>query len=198
MNQGGALVEATLRAVDPNVSYKGVHASRGKITRAQPIASLTEQGRIHHVGNFPELEEQLCNYDGSGERADRLDAFVHAMTFLSEGEGVFDLLSWAKDLSPSPFVSSEPGSVTQSHSGRRTHSRFSPRRRPASAKSGASRSWSPQRSSRRDHRRCRSPAQPSAKCGSACTDRVDVQLFFCKMCFVSLRDGADDLSQRPK
>lgn len=93
-NQGGAMVEATIRAVDANVSYKGVHASKGKITRAQPIASLTEQGRVHHVGLFPELEEQLCSYNGEGESPDRLDAYVHGMTLLSEGSNVFGWLDW--------------------------------------------------------------------------------------------------------
>jgi predicted phage terminase large subunit-like protein len=96
MNQGGQLVEATIRAVDPNVSYRGVHASRGKITRAQPIASLTEQGKVHHVGYFAELEEQLTSYNGDGESPDRLDAFVHAMTALSEGGGAFGVLELLK------------------------------------------------------------------------------------------------------
>jgi len=95
INQGGAMVEQTIRAVDANVSYRGVHASRGKITRAQPIASLTEQGKVHHVGVFPELEEQLCSYSGEGESPDRLDAFVHAMLFLSEGTNVYGWLDWA-------------------------------------------------------------------------------------------------------
>jgi phage terminase large subunit-like protein len=86
-NQGGALVEQTIRTVDPNVSYKGVHASRGKITRAEPIAALAEQHRIHHVGAFPELEDQLCSFAGGpGKSPDRLDAFVWAMTELMLGE----------------------------------------------------------------------------------------------------------------
>jgi phage terminase large subunit-like protein len=49
-NQGGVMVEMTLRAVDPNVSYKGVHAARGKLVRAEPIAALFEQRRCHVVG----------------------------------------------------------------------------------------------------------------------------------------------------
>lgn len=59
-NQGGEMVELTIRTVDRNVSYKGVHASRGKHTRAEPIAALYEQGRVHHVGMFSELEDQMC------------------------------------------------------------------------------------------------------------------------------------------
>ena len=61
-NQGGDMVEATIRMVDPNASFKAVHASRGKITRAEPIAALAEQNRIHLAGSFPELEDQLCTF----------------------------------------------------------------------------------------------------------------------------------------
>jgi phage terminase large subunit-like protein len=57
-NQGGLMVQTTVRTVDPNVSFKAVHASRGKIVRAEPIAALAEQHRIHMVGAFPELEDQ--------------------------------------------------------------------------------------------------------------------------------------------
>ncbi len=83
-NNGGDLVEHVLRTVDPNVSYRSVHASRGKFLRAEPIAALYEQRRIHHVGPFPELEDQLCSfvpgeYKGS---PDRLDALVWALTEL--------------------------------------------------------------------------------------------------------------------
>jgi Terminase RNaseH-like domain len=58
-NQGGALVKTTVRTVDPNVSPKRVHASKGKITRAEPISALFERRRAHLVGTFPELEDQL-------------------------------------------------------------------------------------------------------------------------------------------
>ena len=85
-NQGGAMVETTVRTVDPNVSFKAVHASRGKITRAEPIAALAEQHRIHHVGGFPGLEDQLCSYAaGSSDSPDRLDAMVWAFTELMLG-----------------------------------------------------------------------------------------------------------------
>jgi phage terminase large subunit-like protein len=77
------MVETTIRTVDQNVSYKGVHASRGKITRAEPIAALAEQHRIHLVGAFPELEDQLCTFEaGSSDSPDRLDAMVWAFTEL--------------------------------------------------------------------------------------------------------------------
>jgi predicted phage terminase large subunit-like protein len=83
-NQGGALVESTIRAVEKTVSFKAVHASRGKITRAEPIAALFEQGRAHIVGTSPQLEDQLCTYSaGSSESPDRLDAMVWALTELA-------------------------------------------------------------------------------------------------------------------
>ena len=86
-NQGGDLIATTLRIVDPNVSYKGVHASQGKNARAEPIVALYEQGRIHHVGAFAELEDQLCTWEPmSGDKSpDRLDALVWALTELMLG-----------------------------------------------------------------------------------------------------------------
>jgi len=85
-NQGGQMVEHTIRTVDPNVSFKSVHASKGKILRAEPIAALAEQFRIHHVGVFPELEDQLTSYAaGSPDSPDRLDAMVWAFTELMVG-----------------------------------------------------------------------------------------------------------------
>ena len=62
MNNGGDLVKATLRSVDPTVSFKAVHASRGKAKRAEPIASLYEQGQILQAGYFEQLEEQQCSF----------------------------------------------------------------------------------------------------------------------------------------
>jgi predicted phage terminase large subunit-like protein len=88
VNQGGAMVETTLRMVDKNASYKAVHASRGKVTRAEPISALAEQHRIHLVGSFPELEDQLCSYAaGSSDSPDRLDALVWAFTELMVDAG---------------------------------------------------------------------------------------------------------------
>ncbi|MFQ5774176.1 MAG: DNA-packaging protein [Kiloniellaceae bacterium] len=60
VNNGGEMIEHVIRTVDPNVSYKAVRASRGKAARAEPVAALDEQGRVHHVGAFPELEDQMC------------------------------------------------------------------------------------------------------------------------------------------
>lgn len=82
-NNGGDLVETVLRAVDPSVPYKKVHASRGKRVRAEPVAALYEQGRVHHVGLFGELEEQMISWTpDSGDSPDRMDALVWAITDL--------------------------------------------------------------------------------------------------------------------
>lgn len=67
VNNGGEMV--TIRTVDPNVAYTAVHASRGKIVRAEPIAALYEQRRVHHVGAFPYLEDQLCAFTPDLDRS---------------------------------------------------------------------------------------------------------------------------------
>lgn len=87
-NNGGEMVEAIIRNVDPNVHYDSVWASRGKQTRAEPIAALYEQGRVHHVGSanaFTLLEDQLCNWQPGMPSPDRLDALVWVLTMLLEG-----------------------------------------------------------------------------------------------------------------
>ncbi len=83
-NQGGDLVESTLRTSCPHIPYSSVWAKKGKRTRAEPIAALYEQGKVSHIGHFPKLEDQMLlyspdNYDGS---PDRLDALVYALTEL--------------------------------------------------------------------------------------------------------------------
>jgi phage terminase large subunit-like protein len=88
-NQGGEMVRLTLQQVDKNVPVKLVHASRGKIVRAQPVSCKYEQDKVHHVGVFPELEDQLCEWLPKGKTSpDRLDALVWAMTDLI-GESIF-------------------------------------------------------------------------------------------------------------
>lgn len=84
VNNGGDMVEYTLRTVDQHIPYKAVHASRGKRARAEPIAALYEQGRAHHVGTFPDLEDQLCTWEPLGSEAspDRMDALVWAASEL--------------------------------------------------------------------------------------------------------------------
>ena len=82
-NQGGDMVEQTVRTISPAIAYKGINAQRGKYLRAQPIAAAYEQGRVHHVGPFDELEDQMTNWlPDSGYSPDRLDALVHGLTEL--------------------------------------------------------------------------------------------------------------------
>lgn len=86
-NQGGDMVAHTLYTVDPNVPLKGVHASRGKQTRAEPVAALYEQGRVFHIALFPELEDQMCSWvPGDALSPDRIDALTWALTELMVGE----------------------------------------------------------------------------------------------------------------
>src|SRR5581483_4910410 len=102
-NQGGDLVAQAIRVVDPNVPLKAVTASRGKRTRAEPVAALYEQGRVHHVGPFPQLEDQMCTFvpderaeadraahaTGISVSPDRVDALVWGVTELLLGPRVF-------------------------------------------------------------------------------------------------------------
>lgn len=86
-NNGGEMVKEVIRAVDASVPYKSVTASRGKQTRAQPVSALYEQGRVHHVGAFPELEDECCTWvPGEEKSPDRLDALVWAITDLMLGK----------------------------------------------------------------------------------------------------------------
>ena len=87
-NQGGDLVSTVIRTIDPTVPVTLVHASRGKRTRAEPVAALYEQGKVTHCSPFPDLEDQLCSYTGEpGEASpDRLDALVWALSGLMLGE----------------------------------------------------------------------------------------------------------------
>jgi phage terminase large subunit-like protein len=90
-NQGGAMVETVLRAADQALPVKLVHASRGKVARAEPVAALYAAGRVRHVGVFARLEDQLCGllvggtYAGPGSSPDRADALVWAMSELLLG-----------------------------------------------------------------------------------------------------------------
>ena len=86
VNNGGDLVETVLRSQELNLPFRQVRAMRGKIARAEPVAALYEQGKVHHVGCFRELEEQMTSFTpqtGTGS-PDRLDALVWAMTVLME------------------------------------------------------------------------------------------------------------------
>jgi phage terminase large subunit-like protein len=81
-NQGGDMVRAVLIEAAPDAPVKLVHATRGKRVRATPAAALYESGRVHHVGVFAALEDQMCNYDGEGSSPDRMDALVWALADL--------------------------------------------------------------------------------------------------------------------
>ena len=100
VNQGGAMVRSTLEQA--NAQYDKlwalpiveVHAKIGKRARAEPVSTLYEQGRVHHVGNFGQLEDQMCNFTidfdpkTAGYSPDRLDAMVYAMHALIVSAGV--------------------------------------------------------------------------------------------------------------
>lgn len=82
-NFGGDMVSSNILVTDPSVPVRLVHASRGKDIRAQPIATLAEEGKIHHVGHFPELEAEMTGWvPGDKDSPNRLDAMVWALTEL--------------------------------------------------------------------------------------------------------------------
>jgi len=89
-NQGGLMVESTIRTVDKFLPITLIHASKGKASRAEPIAALYEQHRVHHVGLFVDLEEQMVSFDpslGNKQKSpDRLDALVYALAELFEND----------------------------------------------------------------------------------------------------------------
>lgn len=92
VNNGGDLVEVNLRAVvgGRNVPFKAVHASRGKAVRAEPVSALYEQGKVHHVGRFAQLESQMTTFvpGVSVKSPDRMDGLVWALTELMLGSGM--------------------------------------------------------------------------------------------------------------
>jgi len=89
VNNGGDFIEAVLRQELGNISYTSVRASRGKVTRAEPIVALYEQKRVYHVGEHKELEDQQLTWSAkTGEKSpDRIDALVWGLTYLSKGSG---------------------------------------------------------------------------------------------------------------
>lgn len=91
VNNGGDLIEKLLRVQDVNVPYSSVRATRGKMLRAEPISALYEQGKVHHVGYFKELEDQMCSYTPDTVKSpDRLDALVWGITSLmNSGKAIF-------------------------------------------------------------------------------------------------------------
>ena len=89
INYGGDMVRAVIQAENSDVPYTEVHASRGKVVRAEPVAALYEKNKIHHVGYFPELEDQLCSMTQSGYQGikspDRADSAIWGFTELFPG-----------------------------------------------------------------------------------------------------------------
>jgi predicted phage terminase large subunit-like protein len=83
VNQGGDMVAAVIRQIDPLVPFRAVHASRGKVARAEPVAALYEQGRVRHLRGLGDLEDQMCQMTGAGYQGrgspDRVDALVWAI-----------------------------------------------------------------------------------------------------------------------
>jgi phage terminase large subunit-like protein len=106
-NFGGDMVENTLRTIrssddkpiGQNIPYRKLTASRGKAARAEPVAALYEQGRVHHVGVFPELEDELCSWEPNGgmRSPNRLDALVWALTELMLGSGEPGIIAFYRE-----------------------------------------------------------------------------------------------------
>lgn len=81
-NQGGSLVESQIRTVDPRVAYNSTHTTHSKQVRAEPVHTLYEQGRVKHVGQHAELEDQMTDFLQGEDSPDRVDALVYAITEL--------------------------------------------------------------------------------------------------------------------
>ncbi len=99
VNQGGDMVEAVIHQVDPNVPVVKVHATRGKVRRAEPVAALYEQARAHHAGHLAKLEDQMCDFTTDfdkelmGYSPDRVDSLVWLITHLAlGGQGDYGML----------------------------------------------------------------------------------------------------------
>lgn len=93
-NQGGDMVPTIIHSVDSGVVCKGVHASRGKRARAEPVQALYEKGLVHHVGELPLLEDEMCTWDASrsNKSPNRIDALVYLVTYLLLGHKEVGLL----------------------------------------------------------------------------------------------------------
>jgi phage terminase large subunit-like protein len=84
VNQGGDMVEQTLRSIDSRIPYKGVRGAKGKYSRAEPVSAIYEQGKVRHCGLFATLEDQMCSFEPgtTSWSPDRMDALVYALTDL--------------------------------------------------------------------------------------------------------------------
>lgn len=100
-NNGGEMIASVIKSVDPSVPVKLVTASRGKAIRAEPVAALYEQHRIHHVGGFAALEDQMVEFnpaDPAGKSPDRMDALVWAITELLLSDKTTGMLDYYRNL----------------------------------------------------------------------------------------------------
>lgn len=118
-NYGGAMVQSTIETVDPEVPFNLVTATRGKVVRAEPISALYDQAKIHHVGHFPSLEDQMCAMLQSGyiglKSPDRADAAVWLWTELFPGMVKSDKnRNWRQ-----PQVHTQPRSASRFDAGHR-------------------------------------------------------------------------------
>ena len=94
INNGGDLIERLLRVQNQSIPFTSVRATRGKVVRAEPISALCEQNRVHHVGVFKELEEQMIQFTGNQKliHDDRVDALVWSISsLLNSGKAVFNI-----------------------------------------------------------------------------------------------------------
>lgn len=132
-NQGGALVRSAINSIDPGIPVFEVHSKHGKKLRAEPVSLAYEQGRVHHLGTFAELETQMTQWipGETSKSPDRIDALVHALTALlvlppkGFGSGPIRAKSPAQRRIPSHRPSSTGGSS------RRVYNPGVPRRRSA-------------------------------------------------------------------
>jgi hypothetical protein len=102
-NYGGDMVEAVLRIVDPNVPLTMVQATRGKLVRAEPICAAFERGRAHLVGEFPELEDELCTYVPGNASPNRFDGACWAMAELGDDNGGLGFVEYLRRLAAGLF-----------------------------------------------------------------------------------------------
>ncbi|HUK34786.1 MAG TPA: terminase family protein, partial [Vicinamibacterales bacterium] len=94
-NNGGDLIETVLRTVERSVPYSKVHASKSKHTRAEPVSALYEQGKVHHVGSFPMLEDEMSTWVPGDKSPNRMDALVWALTALMIKKSQFKIVGLA-------------------------------------------------------------------------------------------------------
>jgi len=100
-NNGGDMIELTVSSIDNTVAFKKVHASKGKVTRAEPVAALYEQHKIHHVGTFGTLEDQMCEWEPGSDSPDHMDAMVWAITELMLTKNIIPIVNPGSNLGES-------------------------------------------------------------------------------------------------